>query len=207
MNLGGTPLRASGSGPSAEEVLQSAIRLGLLILLIYWSYVLLQPFIPILVWSAVLVVALHPPFKWLSAHLGHRPHVAAALLTIALLTVFVGPAAWLGLGLIEGLRSLSDQLTSGELAIPAPPEAIRNWPLIGAKLHGFWEVASSNLRAALQQISPYLKPLAGPILAFAGSAGTGGIKFLLALVLAGFLLPSGPQLATSIRTMLTRIIP
>src|SRR4051794_40691068 len=151
-----TPLRVSGSGRPGEDVMQLAIRLGLLILLIYWSYVLLQPFIPILAWSAVLVVALYPLFQWLSSHLGGRPRIAAFLLTTALLAVFLGPAAWLGLGLIDGLRSLSGQLTSGELAIPAPPDSIRSWPLIGAKLHAFWEMGSSNLQAALRQISPYL---------------------------------------------------
>jgi predicted PurR-regulated permease PerM len=199
-----TPSRAFGSG---EDAIQIAIRLGLLALLIYWSFVLLQPFIPVLAWSVVLTVALYPAFEWLSAHLGHRPRIAAALLTIVVLTVFLGPATWLGLGLVDGLRDISDQLSSGDLAIPAPPDSIRDWPLIGTTLHEFWQMASGNLQAALRQLAPYLKPLAGPVLTIAGSLGTGTIKFLLAVVIAGFLFPSGPQFVASIRTMLTRIVP
>jgi predicted PurR-regulated permease PerM len=202
-----TPSRAFRSGGSGEDAIQIAIRLGLLALLIYWSFVLLQPFIPVLAWSVVLTVALYPAFEWLSAHLGHRPRIAAALLTIVALTVFLGPATWLGLGLVDGLRDISDQLFSGDLAIPAPPDSIRNWPLIGATLHEFWQTASGNLQAALRQLAPYLKPLAGPILTIAGSVSTGTIKFLLAVVIAGFLFPSGPQFVASIRTMLTRIVP
>jgi predicted PurR-regulated permease PerM len=185
---------------------QIAIRLGLLALLIYWSFVLLQPFIPILAWSTVLAVALYPAFAWLSAHLGHRPRIAATLLTIIVLAVFLGPATWLGLGLVDGLLGISDQLTSGDLTIPAPPDGIRDWPLIGATLHDFWQMASNNLQAALHQLAPYLKPLAGPILAIAGSAGTGTIKFLVGVVVAGFLFPSGPQFAASIRNMLAHIV-
>jgi predicted PurR-regulated permease PerM len=207
MDDGGTPSRASRPGQPGEQVIQIAIRLGLLALLIYWSFILLEPFIPILAWSVVLAVALYPIYDWLSEHLGRRPRVAAALLTTIVLAVFLGPAAWLGLGLVDGLRSISDQLTSGDLTIPAPPDSVREWPLIGTTLHDFWKTASDNLQAALRQLAPYLKPLAGPILAIAGSAGTGTIKFLVAVVIAGFLFPSGPQLAASIRSLLARVVP
>ena len=203
----GTPPRAPRSGRSGEEVIQIAIRLGFLALLIYWSFLLLEPFIPVLAWSVVLTVALYPIYAWLSEHLGHRPRIAVAVLTLVVLAVFLGPATWLGLGLVDGLRSITDQLTSGDLTIPSPRDSVRDWPLIGTTLHEFWKTASDNLQAALRQLAPYLKPLAGPILAIAGSAGTGTIKFLLAVVIAGFLFPSGPQLVASIRTMLTRIVP
>jgi predicted PurR-regulated permease PerM len=207
MDVLDTPIKASRPGQSGEEVVQIAIRLGLLALLVYWSFLLLTPFIPILAWSVVLAVALYPIYERLSKHLGHRPRAAAAIMVLVMLAVFLGPATWLGLGLVDGLRGISDQLTSGDLTIPSPPDNIRDWPLIGTTLHEFWKMASDNLQAALRQLAPYLKPLAGPVLAIAGSAGTGVIKFLVAVVIAGFLLPSGPQLVASIRTMLTRIVP
>jgi predicted PurR-regulated permease PerM len=200
----GPPSRPSRSG---DELIQIAIRLGLIALLVYWSFLLLKPFIPILAWSVVLAVALYPIYDWLSEHLGHRPRIAAAVMTLVVLAVFLGPATWLGLGLVDGLRSISDQLTSGDLTIPSPPDSIRDWPLVGQILHEFWRTASDNLQAALRQLAPYLKPLAGPLLAIAGGVGTGTIKFLMAVVIAGFLLPSGPQLVASIRIMLTRIVP
>src|SRR5215467_13646174 len=58
---------------TSEEVIHIAIRLALLAGLIYWSFVLLSPFIPILLWSAVLAVALYPVYDWLTVHLGNRP--------------------------------------------------------------------------------------------------------------------------------------
>jgi predicted PurR-regulated permease PerM len=188
-------------------VLHIAIRLGLLAALIYWSFVLLRPFIPILVWSAVLAVALYPVFDWLSSHLGHRPRIAAILTTLIVLAVFLAPATWLGIGLVDGLRDISDQLTSGELVLPAPPDSVRDWPLIGNQFYEFWNNASINLQAALRDIAPHLKPLAGPILAIAGSAGTGTIKFVLSVILAGFLFVPGPRFAATIRNNLARIVP
>jgi predicted PurR-regulated permease PerM len=207
MNVGDTPSRTSGPSRSGEEVIRFAIRLGLLALLIYWSFILLEPFIPILAWSVVLVVALYPVFDWLSAYLGDRPRSAAAIITVAMLAVFLGPATWLGLGLVDGLRNIFAQLTSGDLTIPSPPDRVRDWPLIGSTLHGFWQTASDNLQAALRQLAPYLKPFAAPILVMAGHAGTGTIKFLVSVVISGFLFSSGPQLVASIRNILVRIVP
>jgi predicted PurR-regulated permease PerM len=202
-----TPVQVSRSDRSGEWVIQIAIRLGLLAFLIYWSFILLRPFIPILVWSVVLSVALYPAYDWLSAHLGHRSRTAAVITTIVVLAVFLGPATWLGLGLVDGLRGISDQLTSGDLGIPPPPDGIRNWPLVGTPLYDIWEMASENLDAAFRQLAPHLKPLAGPILAIAGSAGTGTLKFIASVLIAGFLFPSGPKHVAVVRSMLTRIVP
>ena len=68
MDVGETPAGTKRSRIS-EEVIQIAIRLALLAGLIYWSFILLSPFIPILLWSVVLAVALYPVYEWLSAHL------------------------------------------------------------------------------------------------------------------------------------------
>jgi predicted PurR-regulated permease PerM len=192
---------------SGDAVMYTAIRLGLLAALIYWSFILLRPFLPILVWSVVLAVALYPVFDWLSSHLGHRPRTAAILTTFIVLAVFLAPATWLGIGLVDGLIEISDQLTSGGLVLPVPPDSVRDWPLIGKQFYEFWSNASINLQAALRDIAPYLKPLAGPILAIAGSAGTGTIKFILSVILAGFLFAPGPRLAATIRNNLVRIVP
>jgi predicted PurR-regulated permease PerM len=206
MDVGETPT-AARQRRSSEEVIQIAIRLALLAFLIYWSFLLLSPFIPILVWSVVLAVALYPAYDWLAVHLGNRPRIAAAIVTLAVLAVFLGPATWLGIGLVDGLRNISDQLTSGDLVIPAPPSSVKNWPLIGATLYEFWQTASINVATALRQLTPYLKPLAGPVLEVAGSAGTGTLKFLLAVIISGFLYPYGPALVAASRRALTRIVP
>src|ERR1700761_1332052 len=124
MDAGETHSRTFQLGEPGNDVIQIAIRLGLLAFLIYWSYVLLRPFIPILAWAVVLAVALYPSYDWLSVHLGHRPRIAALTITIVVLAVFLGPAAWLGLGLVEGLRSMSEHLGSGEVRIPSPPQSV-----------------------------------------------------------------------------------
>jgi predicted PurR-regulated permease PerM len=201
------PLRTLRQLLSGEDIVQLAIRLGLLGLLIYWTLLLLSPFLPILAWSVVLTVAFYPVFRWLAKSLGGRPKLAATTLTIINLGILIGPATWLGLSAVEGVREFAGQLSAGDLAVPSPPGSIKDWPLVGPQLFELWNQASSNLRAALREVAPHLKPLAGTMLALAGSAGVGTLKFLLSVALAGFLLLHGPQLVAAGRGFLSRVVP
>ena len=200
-------LRVFRQSRSGEEVIQLTIRLGLLAALIYWCFVIVSPFIPILAWAVVLAVALYPLYAWLADHLGQRPKLAAALITLIAAGIVIGPAAWLGVGLVDGLRTIADRIASERLAVPSPPAAIRDWPLIGAPLYELWSQASTNLEAAFARFVPYLKPLIGPAVAMAGGAGLDALMFLAAVVLAGFLFPSGPKLVAASRNIMARLMP
>jgi predicted PurR-regulated permease PerM len=174
------PLKTLRQYLPGDDVIQLMIRLGLLAFLIYWTFVLIRPFVPILAWSVVLAVALYPVFGLLAGLLGDRPRLAAVILTLINLAIVIGPATWLGLSALDGVREFAGNLGSGTLVVPSPPEAVNKWPLIGPQLYEFWNQASSNIRAALHEVAPYLKPLAGILLALAGNAGVGTLKFLLA---------------------------
>ncbi|MCK1383198.1 AI-2E family transporter [Bradyrhizobium sp. 21] len=192
---------------SADEIVQLAIRLGLLGLLILWTFLIIRPFVPVLTWSAVLAVAFYPVFAWLAKRLGGRPRTASTVLTLVTLGIVIGPAAWLGLSAVEGIKDLAGQIGTGDLVLQAAPERIRSWPLVGPQLYELWNQAYTNIRAVLREVAPYLKPLAGMMLSFAGNTGIGMLQFLLSVFVAGFLLPYGPQLVAALRGFLARIVP
>ena len=181
------------------------IRLGVLALLIYWSFVLVRPFITIGIWSVVLTVALYPVYDWMVSRLGGQRRLAAALLTLISLLIVIGPATWLVLNLIDGIRTLSDRLDLSLLEVPRPRLTVKDWPLIGDPVYQFWDLASSNLSAALGKIAPQLKPLGGVLLRIAADAGTGTIKFLIAIVVAGFLFSPGPLLIDDLKRFSRRL--
>ena len=200
------PLRAFRQIRSGEDAIHLAVRLGLLAFLAYWSFILVQPFVPILAWSAVLAVALYPAFDWLSSHLGGRPRLAATIVTALCLATIIGPAAWLGVVLIDNLVEISERLGNGRLVVPSPPAGLGDWPIIGQPLYQLWSMASHNLEAAFRQFAPYLKPVAGYLLVFAGGLGIGALKFLLSVILAGFLFPSGPRLVSASKGFLSHVV-
>jgi predicted PurR-regulated permease PerM len=181
-----------------------AIHVSFIGFLVYWTFILVSPFLPFIVWSVVLTVALYPGFDWLAAMFGGRRALAAALITILGLLVVIGPVTWLGLGLIDGLKTLIQQLDSGKL-IPPPSETIKNWPLVGQEIYDFWSLASTNVRSALTSLLPQLQTLGEILLDTVSSAGTGMLKFLASVIIAGFLFSPGPQLVVATKRLALRI--
>ena len=123
-----------------------AIRLGVLGLLLFFSFTLIRPFITIAIWSVVLTVALYPVYDWMAGRLGGRRRLAALLLTILNLLIVIGPATWLTLGLIDSIRNLSEHLDLSALMPPPPPHAVKTWPIIGNSIYQFWDLASTNFQ-------------------------------------------------------------
>jgi len=199
-------LRGFQQDRTSAEIIQIAIRLGLLAALIVWCFVIIRPFIAILAWGAVLTVALYPVYQWLYDRL-QRPNLAAVTITLIAAAIVIGPATWLGWGLVDGLRTIAEQLGSERLSIPSPPASIKDWPLVGDRLHDLWVQASINLEAVLAQVAPHLKPLALSTLTTVGGVGLDALKFLAAVILAGFLLPSGPRLVEASKNIVAKLLP
>lgn len=185
-----------------------AIKLGCLAILFYWSLLLIQPFLTIIFWSIILSVALYPIFDWMVSRLRLPPILVAVLLTLLSLAVVLGPATWLGVSLIASIGSIVDQLNSGAISIPPPPESIKDWPLVGEAAFQFWNLASTNLRATFAELAADLKPLGTSLLSIAGIAGSAGIntlQFLAAVAISGFLFVPGPSLVNSVKAVSERI--
>ena len=202
MNEGDRSQKLSASN---EELMVFVIRVVCLGLLGYWSLILLRPFLTIIVWSIIISVALYPIFDWLSAKLyGHRA-LAAVAITVFTLFVMLGPVTWLALSLAETIRTLFAQFGDGSLVIPPPSGAVKAWPLIGEKLYEAWLLASTNLRALIIEVAPHFKPLGTSLLIAAGSVGTNLLKFIVALVISGFLFIPGPSLVHSVKNIFGRV--
>jgi predicted PurR-regulated permease PerM len=197
----------SGSDQTTASFIEVAIRLGALALLLYWSLLLVSPFISIVIWSAVLSVALYPTFEWISLRLGGRRRLAAALVTILSLLVIVGPASWLALGLVDSVRLIAERLDLANLTIPPPSSSVKEWPLIGEPIYQFWDLASTNLSAALSQILPQLKPLGSSLLRIGADTGLGIIMFLVSIIVAGFLFSPAPKIVEAVKKFARRLNP
>jgi predicted PurR-regulated permease PerM len=181
-----------------------AIRLGFIGLLAYWSFRVIAPFLTIGLWSAILVVALYPLFDRLALRLTGR--AAAALVSLLCLMIVIGPVTWLGLGMVSGIRSLALSLGDGQLTVPPPPEFVRGWPVIGEGLHQLWSLATSNLKVALAETLPLLKPMGGTLLGLAQSALYGLLELLVSIVLAGCLFTRGPKLVEVLSAFVDRVL-
>jgi predicted PurR-regulated permease PerM len=185
-------------------VIGLAIRLAFLGVILFLSLSIVRPFLETIAWSIVWAVALYPVFDLIAQWLGGRRRLAAALTTILLLLIVIGPVTWLGLDLVDVPKMIYARLDSGGLSVPPPVESIKSWPLIGEPIFQFWELASTNLSAALAKVAPHLKPLGSTLLAAAGSVGTAILQFFASVLVAGFLLAPGPMLVDTAASFLHR---
>lgn len=188
-------------------VIEMSIRLFAIGVLIYWTFIIIQPFAAIILWSVVLAVAFYPIFRVLAEILGGRPISAAVLMTLVGLVLIIGPVTWMGVGMIDPVKSVVAGFDNGDIAIPPPAASIKEWPIFGEQLYSFWLLASTNLRSAFAQILPQLKPAGEFLLDMAKSAGAGTLKFLLSVLLSGFILAAAPQLLAGARALSRRIDP
>lgn len=187
--------------------IEMSIRLFVIGFLAYWTFVIIAPFGAMIVWSVVMAVALYPLFDRLEPALGGRAGLAAGLLTVLALALVIGPVIWMGVGAVDPARDLVAAFENGDISVPPPPASVRNWPLVGAQIFEYWELASTNLRSALAQILPTLKPVGEYLLGMARNAGVGVLKFLLSVVLSGFILAYAAPLMVGMRALARRIDP
>jgi predicted PurR-regulated permease PerM len=187
------------------RALEATIRIGLVVLLLYWCFKIGQPFIQIIVWGIIMAVAIHPGYDRLKSALGGRGRLAATLITLLALIVLLVPTYMLSGSLIDTAQEVSAQLDKGTLSVPPPSENVRSWPVIGEPLYQFWSLASNNLGAALSKFTPQLKKFGMPLLSATAGVGVGILKFVVSIIITGVLLANDTGGGRAARAIATRL--
>ena len=194
-----------GTAALTTEAVDVMIRLGLLGLLGYWSWGIIAPFLTIVLWSAILTVALYPLFDRLAGWLGRR-RLAAALVTLLCLLVVVVPVAWLGLGMVSGVKLMAKEVDAGLPSIPLPANSVKDWPIVGEKIFQIWSRVVTDIKAQLVELAPVIKPVGRKLLEIAMNAMLGLLKFLVSIIIAGLLFCPGPKLVERLAQIIDRIL-
>jgi predicted PurR-regulated permease PerM len=177
---------------SFNRTLESTIRLALLVLLAYWSFQIMYPFFVPVLWGIIIAIAVYPLFLKLNNLCGGRTKLASTLFVLITIGVLIVPVLALTESLVESGISVADDITSGDMTVPPPDESVREWPLVGERIHGLWSLAATNLEAALKQAQPQLEAIGRGLLKMAASAGMGVLMFLLAIIISGVFLATAP---------------
>ena len=189
----------------ARTAVEVLVRVGVLAVLVAWCFAITRPFIVAVLWGVILAVAVRPGYARLRDGLGGRRRLAATLLTLLALLLLIGPLSMLMAALVGNVGDLATRLTAGEVAVPAPPAGLAEWPVVGRRADQLWRLASVNLLSALSEVQPQLRALARWLLSLVAGAGLGLLNFVAAVVIAGLLLArsaDGRRLADAAATRL-----
>ncbi|UZF93756.1 AI-2E family transporter [Bosea sp. NBC_00550] len=186
-----------------STLIDSAIRIGLIGLLVYACARIVLPFAFLLIWSAILAVILYPLHLRLAPRLGQRG--SALLIGLIGVALMLGPMVMLVTSLATSLYSGISTLQSQGLTVPQPPLWLDGTPLVGKKLTEIWSLVASNLPAALTK---YGHLVSGPLAWLASSAGDlaiGELSFVASFAIAAVLVVHGPAAGQFARRTLERI--
>jgi len=190
----------------SSHLLDVLIRAAFIAVLAALCYVVFAPFLTLMVWAVVLGVALYPVHQSLARLIGGRQGLAATILVMAGCLLIVAPTALLLDSFGSSIHDLVDAVQHNTLEIPAPREGIKDWPIIGKRIHDVWSRAHSDLPGLVQSMQPKVGELARKGLSIVAGIGVGMLQFLGSFIIAGILMAYGESGARSSRAIFERIM-
>ena len=169
--------------------IEITIKVAILALVVYLSYLIAKPFMAIVVWGAIIAIAISPVVDSLEKRFGNRKKIiiSIAVMVIALLIL---PTYALSGKTIETSQALVHTLKEGNITVPPPTEQVKEWPLIGNKAYTFWDNASHNLKKTLAPYNEEIKTGAKKLLSSLGSLITTVLMFVGSMIIAAIFLIS-----------------
>jgi predicted PurR-regulated permease PerM len=166
-----------------RKIAELAIRMGVLAILLIWCYRILEPFVLPTVWGVIIAVAIFPLYRRVLTLFGGRRALAATLIAGAFLVLLMTPTLMLTKSLVQNVAELAQSVDREKLVIPPPPDAVKQWPLVGEFVANTWNLAATNLPEALKIVQPQLKAVGSWLVEVAASAGFGLLMLVIAFVI------------------------
>jgi predicted PurR-regulated permease PerM len=191
---------------TAANLLEVLIRAGLILILAIICYKVFSPFMIAMVWAVILAVTLYPLHQRIARRVGGRQGIASTLLLIVGFVLIAVPTAILVNSLGDSVNELIHQVQTNSLQIPAPPDQVAGWPLVGEKLHAIWSQAHADLPSLVKSLQPKIGDLAKSALGFVAAIGGGLLMFMAALIVSGIIMAFGESGARGSRAIFDRVI-
>ena len=167
--------------------IEIAIKLSIVALVVYLSYLIAKPFIPLVVWGIIIAVAIAPVVTMLEKRFGHRKKIIVAI-TVAVIAALILPTYSLSGKTIETSQHIMSAMKEGNITIPPPTEQVKSWPVIGEKTYTLWNNASHNLRETLAPFSDNIKNGLTTLLSSIGGLIGTIFMFIGSMIIAAFFL-------------------
>ena len=188
-----------------RNMIESTLRIGLVLILLVFTYDIIKPFTTPILWGGIIAIAAFPLVKWLQPKLGGRRGLAATVITLFFISALVLPTWSVTDAGLNGLKKLSAGLEAGTLRIPPPADKVKDWPLIGEKTFAAWSAANRDLEAFLHSNSEPIKDLSTKVLKRIGSSLVGVLMFVVSLAIAGGFMAYAESCASAAQRFFVRV--
>ncbi|RLA39671.1 MAG: AI-2E family transporter [Gammaproteobacteria bacterium] len=194
-----------GSNTPVKQAVEIAVSLGLIIIILAWALMILKPFIALIIWGAVIAIASYTPFLKLQSVFNGSKKKAVVVFALIALGIVIVPV-WIFAGsTIESASSLGKEIAAGTVHISPPADAVKDWPLIGEKVHTAWSEAATNFTLFLQDNADQLKALGKSLLANVAGAGLGILSLVFSILIAAAFLSNAEAASIAMQRFFRRL--
>ena len=185
---------------------EAAIRIGLLAILVIWTYDIVRPFIVPALWGAIIAVALMPLTHRLERLLKGRRGLAATLIALVGIALLVTPFVVVSGSIFEGVSNTLKVLQSGEINLPEPTQRVAEIPIIVERLFEAWHSIASNLEKAILHFLPEIKAGFAALAGVIGSSLATLVMFIISLLIAAGFMANSEQCAAAMSKLAVRAV-
>jgi len=194
------------SQPPTSRLLDVLIRAALLGGLAVLCYEVLAPFRALMLWALILAVAIYPLQQALARRIGGKQGLAATIVVLSGSALIVIPTLLLMNPVGHSIQDLVRAVQQDTVAVPAPPEAVKGWPIVGERIHHVWARAHDDLPGLVRSLEPKIREHARTAVALVAAFGLGLLRFLASFVIAGIFMAYGDAGARASRAIFERAI-
>jgi predicted PurR-regulated permease PerM len=190
-----------------QDLARTTLGVLFIVSLIAASLWIMRPFLAPVIWATMIVVATWPLMLKIESAFGGRRLPAVAVITVAMLLVFVLPF-WAAVStIVEYSGEMVNWVKALKvITIPQPPDWVAGLPLFGDKLAATWaEFAAQSPEALALKLGPYVGRSLQWLAAQAGGVGALIVQFLLTVIIAAVMYSVGETAARSVRKFGARL--
>jgi len=168
-----------------KRLFDNALKLTFIAALAIWCFIIVKPFLTLVIWAAIIAVAIYPLFKKIVTLFNGRCTLSAVVFTFVSLSLLLTPVIMLTGSSVNGIQNISHSIEQDSLQIPPPPAFVADWPIVGTQIFDAWSSASENLGDAVKTYAPQLKTQGEWLFKKVTGTGLGILQFIISLLIAG----------------------
>ncbi|GAA5215696.1 AI-2E family transporter [Corallincola platygyrae] len=188
-----------------KRALEAAIRIAAIAFIVTWCYDILKPFVAPVLWAAIIAVAVKPISDWLETKFGFSRKWAATTVTLALLAALIVPTTVVTEKLSANVQTVTAKIESGEFDLPNPEDKVKDWPLVGEKVHAVWDEAANNLEGFLKKHETQVKEWGRVVFSKVAGIGIATLVMIFSIIIAGVFLAGADGSANFVTKLSTRL--
>lgn len=179
---------------------------GVVLLLLAGCLLVLRPFVSALLWSVVLCISSWPIYSRLLGWLGNRRTLAALLMTLVMILIFLMPFIIVAMTLADNVKELAGAVRNWiDAGPPAPPEWLAKIPVVGQKAVDYWQSMAADTAKLWTEAQRLIEPASSWLLKGGLALGGGLMQLALSIFIAFFLFRDGVAVSGRLTHVVERI--